>query len=266
MSLISRHVEVYDFYRGTRHWRVTDDQRPVIVEGQTYSVLRGLQRNRLTDSIEEGRNALELTVPGTFDLLDQFRPFPPMARIHVNLKRLRVSDGYVENAWMGVITDVDDADPNWATIRCQSLAAAMNAGRGGVWQLPCWKPLGWVHPELGCNVNLDDFKDAGTLSAANGITIQSATLALHGDGWFSGGFVRWLVPGSNDFDYCFIVGQTGDTATLLTPIPLPPGSAVEFFPGCDHSLQMCHDKFDNALNHGGVHTMPDKDAFGEAVF
>lgn len=265
MSLFSRHVETYDFYRGTRHWRITDGQRPVVLEGLTYSVLPGLQRKRIADSIEEGRNALELTVPGTFDLLDLFRPFPPMARIHVNWKRIRVSDSVIASAWMGVVSSVDDADPSWSTIYCQTLASAMASGRGGVWQVPCWKALYSVHAELGCNVDMDAFKVDGVLSAVSSTQIESAALALHGDNWFSGGLVSWL-DSSGEREFRFIRTQIGSVATLLTPLPLPAGSAVSFLPGCDHSLQTCHTKFNNALNHGGVHTMPNKNAFKEAVF
>lgn len=265
MAMLSRIVETYDFYRGTRHWRVTGGQRPVVLEAQTYSVLRGLQRKRIADSIEEGRNALEITVPGTFDLLDQFRPFPPMARVHVNFKRVRVSDGAVESAWMGVVATVDDADPSWSTIRCQSLASAMASGRGGVWQVPCWKALFSAHPLYGCNVATDDFREDGTLAEVAGVSISSAALGLHGDGWFDGGVVTWL-DASGDRDYCAIITQVGSVATLLTPTRLSVGSAVTFLPGCDHSLQMCADKFHNEIHYGGVHTMPDKNAFGEAVF
>lgn len=263
MSLLSRHVEIYDFYRGTRHWRVTDGQRPVVVEGSTYAVLRGMSRSRITDSIEEGRNGLELTVPGTFGLLDQFRPYPPMARVHVNLKRVRVSDGYVERAWMGVVSDIDDSDPSWSKIRCQSLAAAMAAGRSGVWQIPCWKPLYSVGM-LGCNVNPDDFRTDGTLTSVDGTVVTSSALGLHGDGWYDGGTIFWQEEG--EFNYAFIVNQVGDVAHLLTPLSLPAGAAVGFLPGCDHSLQTCHGKFNNALNHGGCHTIPSKNAFGDAVF
>lgn len=265
MAMLSRIVETYDFYRGTRHWRVTGGQRPVVLETQTYSVLRGLQRKRIADSIEEGRNALEITVPGNFALLDLFRPFPPMARIHVNFKRVRVSDGGIESAWMGVVATVDDAHPSWSTIRCQSLASAMASGRGGVWQVPCWKALYSAHPRYGCNVEPDAFREDGTLIDVIGTTITSPSLALHGDGWFDGGVVTW-VDSSGDRDYCFIVKQVGSAATLLTPMRLPAGSAVSFLPGCDHALTTCDAKFHNAINYGGVHTMPDKNAFGEAVF
>lgn len=265
MALLSRIVETYDFYRSTRHWRVTGGQRPVVLESQTYGVLRGLQRKRIADSIEEGRNALEITVPGDFDLLDLFRPFPPMARIHVNFKRVRVSDGVIESAWMGVVSTIDDAHPSWSILRCQSLASAMASGRGGVWQVPCWKALYSMHPQYGCNADPDAFKEEGTLIDVAGVSITSTALALHGDGWFDGGVATW-VDASGDLDYCFIVKQVGTAATLLTPMRRPSGSVITFLPGCDHSLATCASKFDNELNHGGVHTMPDKNAFSEAVF
>lgn len=260
MTLFARHVETYDFYRGNRHWRVASSDRPVIVEGQTYAALRGLSRGRIVQSAEENKAALEVKVPADFELLDQFRPYPPTSRIHVNVKRIRISDGFVAQAWMGVIADVDDTDPASATIRCQTLMAAMSAnGLPHVWQVPCGLPLYSVGHGM-CNVDRELHRTPGTIASVAGTTITSAALAAHGDAWFSGGFVEFVTP--QDLEYRFIVSQVGDTAVLLTPPPFGAGTAVSFFPGCDHSIPTCDSKFGNALNYGGQHTIPDKNAFG----
>lgn len=264
MSLLSRHIETYDFYRGNQHWRVTDGDRPAIVEGLTYTALRGMKRGRMGQSPEEAKNALEIEVPTSFELLGQFRPFPPTSRIHLNVKRIRVSDGLIRSAWMGVVQDVDDSDPSIAKIRCQTLmAAAAGNGLRRVWQLPCGLPLYSVGLGM-CNVNQDDFRVDTVLSGASGIVVQAGALAANGDGYYSGGFIRWQA--GNDVEHRFIVSQVGDTAILLTPSGLANGAAVSIFPGCDHTLQTCNDKFGNALNHGGQHTIPSKNAFGDPVF
>lgn len=258
--ILSRHIETYDFYRGTQHWRVTDGDRAAIVEGATYEALRGLKRGRIAHSPEVAKNTLELDVPSNFALLDQFRPFPPTSRIHVNVKRIRVRDGFVATAWMGVIADVDDSDPSIAKIRCQSLMSAVSAnGLRRVWQVPCGVPL--YSAGLGmCNVDQDAFRVEATLSAIEGVTVRSAAFAAKPDGWYAGGFLRWETL--HDVEHRFIVSHAGDAVVLLTPAILPIGAIVSTFPGCDHTLQTCHEKFENAPNYGGQHTIPTKGAFG----
>lgn len=264
MSLLSRQIEVYDFYMGTRHWRYTDVDRDVEVEGLPYTYVRGLKRGRIMQSPEKAKNDLELSVPASLPLLDIFRPFPPLTRVHLNLKRIRVSDAFVVSAWMGVVDSIDDGDPAETKIRCRSLYAAMasNALRP-VWQIPCWKPLYSAGFGL-CNVNPDDYRTDTVLAEVDGFTVRAAALADHGDGWYSGGVMRWDT--GTGFEHRFIVAQAGDEARLMTPAGVPAGTAVSLFPGCDHSLQTCVAKFNNAPNHGGHHTIPAKNAFGDPVF
>lgn len=264
MSLLSREIETFDFYRGSRHWRYTDVDRLVIVEAQEYTPVRGLKRGRIVQSAEVNKNTLDITVPANVPLMELFRPYPPLDRVHLNVKRIRVSDGLVRQAWMGVVADVDDDGVSPATLKCQNLAAAM-ASRvlRRTWQVPC--PLVLYSAGTGqCNANADDFKVPAVLSDSTGLVIKSGAFATQGDHYFSGGFIRWEDAGAQEFAY--IVFQVGDTVTLLAPTDLPAGAEVDAFPGCDHTLATCASKFDNAENYGGQHTLPVDNPFENPVF
>lgn len=258
MSLFSREIELYDFSRGVTHWRYTDIDRPAVVEGRTYLPARGLKRtSRIMQSAEESKNNVELTAPLTLSLLELFRPYPPMARIHLQIKRVRVSDGLVTEAWSGIASDVEDVDESTAVIRCQTIMAAMSAnGLRRNWQGPCPH----VIYGRGCGVPQDDFRTDAVLTYSQGITIKAAAFAAHADNYYDGGFIRF--PDRDDYDYRYIVSHVGDTLTLLTPTTLPVGAEVAGFPGCDHVLTGdCVNKFDNALNFGGQHTIPQVNPF-----
>lgn len=257
MSLLSREVELYDFSRGVTHWRYTDIDRLVVVEGRTYLPARGLKRSRMMQSAEENKNNLELTTPLSLSVLELFRPYPPMARIHLKIQRVRVNDGLVTEAWSGIASDVEDVDESTAVIRCQTLMAAVNAnGLRRNWQVRCPHTV----YSRGCGVAQDDFRTDALLSHSQGIVIKSAAFAARPNGYFDGGFIRY--PDGADEDYRFIVSHTGDTLVLLTPTLLPAGATVATFPGCDHVLTGdCLNKFDNALNNGGQHTIPKVNPF-----
>lgn len=264
MSLLSRNIEVYDFYRGTRHWRLTGGDRDAIVEGQTYTAIDGLKRGRLVQSAEIQKGGLDIEMPLGIEFLEQFSPTPPMSAVHLNFKRIRVSDGLVRTAWMGVVSDVED-DGKWATVKCQSLSAAMAArGLRRTWQVPCAVPLYSAGNGM-CNVNPDDFRADAVPADAGGYIVRAGAFAAYGDHYFRGGFLRY--PDGAEFEHVHITDQVGDTLFLLTPVRIAAGVMVSAFPGCDHSMLMCHEKFDNSLNYAGQHTLPTEGPFdGQAVF
>jgi uncharacterized phage protein (TIGR02218 family) len=262
MTLLSREIEIYDFSLGARHWRYTTTARSAVVEGQTYEAVRGLQRtSRLIQSPEENRNGIEITAPLTLSVLDVWRPFPPLARVHLQVRRVRVSDGLVRNAWSGIVSDVEE-DTNTATIRAQTLMSA--AGANGLrrnWQVPCPLPL----YSRTCGVSEDAFRTDAVSTFSAGTILRAAAFAAKPDGWFDGGFVRW--PSNGDVDLRFVLSHIGDTLTLLTPADVPVGTLVATFPGCNHTIATCNAKFNNAVNYGGQHTIPRKNPFdGDPVF
>ena len=63
------------------------------------------------------------------------------------------------------------------------------------------------------------------------------------------------------------VASSGGAVTLSAPIPgLKAGDAFEAYPGCDHTLSTCADKFGNQLNYGGFPYIPVKNPFaGDAI-
>ena len=122
MALLSREIELYDFSIGLHHWRYTDAKREAIVEGQRYAPTT-LTREKIVQSAEDAKNALQITAPLDLPLLNLFRPVPPGLRLRLDLKRVRVRDGQVRLGWTGHVANLDETH-SVAKLRCESLAAA----------------------------------------------------------------------------------------------------------------------------------------------
>lgn len=255
MSLFSRHVELYEFGRGSQRWRYTSSDRVETYDSQLFSP-EAIKRGRIGQSAQEARSNLELTVPLSLPLASVLRPYTPTERIIVRWRRVRKSDGAIRGTWNGVLSDFNERQ-NDLVLTCQSNAgAAATNGLRRCWQVQC--PFALFDADCGLNAEL--FRVDGVLSAAAANTITSNAFAAKPDGWFVGGFIRWARGAA--IERRFVVGHTGPTLTLLTPAPLAAGELVSAYPGCGHSLQICHEKFDNALRYGGQHTITSKNPFG----
>jgi hypothetical protein len=255
VSLFSRHIELYEFGRGSERWRYTSADRAETYDAQQF-VAAAIKRGRIGQSSQDARSNLELTVPLTLPLLSVLRPYPPTERITVRWRRIRKSDGVIRGTWNGVLTDCNERQSDMV-LTCQSNAnAAATNGLRRCWQVLC--PFAVFDRD--CALNREDFRIDGVLTAATTSTVSSTAFAAKPDGWFQGGYIMWRRGPATE--YRFVTAHVGATLTLLTASPLAAGELVSAYPGCGHSLKVCHEKFNNAPNYGGQHTLPKKNPFG----
>ncbi|WP_210236335.1 hypothetical protein, partial [Mesorhizobium sp. M2D.F.Ca.ET.232.01.1.1] len=119
----------------------------------------------------------------------------------------------------------------------------------------------------GCNIDVDDFKVAGTVTAVSGLALTVAEAALQTDQYYKAGLVIF-----NDL-FGWIGDHIGSTLTLIGAIDglaeyvTAHGSASVFIaPGCDLSTgpNGCA-KFSNFLNMGGFEFMSDNNPFSQSI-
>jgi len=148
-------------------------------------------------------------------------------------------------------------DAHNAEIACRSVEAAVNRN------MPKFTFMGMCNHLLydnQCTVDPSLFEHVGNVDSISGETITVAGAGLQPDGFFTGGYVQAL-GGANDFRMVRL--HVGDVLTLLLPFQANVlNTSVQAFAGCDHVLtQDCALKFDNVINFGGFHFVPNRNVF-----
>lgn len=257
MSLLSRKTELYEWSRGTTYWRYTSGDRAATFNQQTYAPA-AIKRSALADTQESAKNKLDITVPLSLPLLQQWRGGgTPSEEIKLTVYQLR--GGMVSIVWRGVLANPTFSDREAVLHHLPPAAAAARIGLTPPWSKTCHKVL-YSAGLGGCNASLAGMRVDGTLTAVAGKVMQAAAWAGKPDGWFERGFVMWAT--ATGTERRAIVSHAGDTLTLLTPAGATAGTVVSAYPGCDQTALTCRDKFHNIDNFGGFAWLPSKNPFG----
>ncbi len=170
-------------------------------------------------------------------------------------------DGDISTAWKGRLVTVE---PEKAAVKLSFESIFTSLRQPGLrarFQKSCRHAL--YH--RGCDLMLDDFEVAATLSAMAGNVLTVPEAAGQADGYWLGGIL-----GAGDGSLGYITGHVGDQLTIQRmPFTLitqfddeGPGTAISLYPGCDHRRMTCKDKFNNLLNYGGFDWIPTKNPMG----
>ena len=110
----------------------------------------------------------------------------------------------------------------------------------------------------GCNVNRELYKvDDEVYSVSRGIVVNSPRAILKPDGYYTGGMIVTRQGVSR-----FITKHVGAELEMARPIRgLATGANITIYPGCDHLLTTCHNKFNNLDNNGSFPFIPSRNPF-----
>lgn len=250
-------VELYTFAREAVTWRYTSSRESVTFFAQTYEAAT-LSRSQIEHTSDKGRNSIKITCARDFEIAELFRVTAPTDVITVTIHRLHIGETEAAVAWQGRILNVDWSGAS-ATMHCEPVSASLlRPGLRRIYSRQC------PHVLYGskCGLNKASFDVPVTLSAVSGTTLTSATFALYSAGHFSGGFIEFENT-DGTIERRFITGHSGSAITVNIPLAsLVAGSQITAYPGCDHNLTTCNDKFSNGLNYGGFPYVPSKNPFG----
>lgn len=252
-------LELYTFNRDYLAYTYTSADRDYVLDTVTFESVP-IQRSGIEQGSEMNRSALTLTVPRDFPIAEMFRVSPPTDAITCTVRRIHAGDNEVATIWAGRVVNVAwSQDGTRATITLEPVATSMR--RNGLRRV-----YGRMCPHVlygpACRVNREAFRVDGVVSAIAGTSITATAWAALPDGYFDGGFVEWEVA-TGVFERRFINASAAGVLTLASlPAGLGLAAVARAFPGCEHTLAACNDKFGNAPNYGGTPFIPRKNPFG----
>jgi uncharacterized phage protein (TIGR02218 family) len=105
------------------------------------------------------------------------------------------------------------------------------------------------------------------VSNAHGQIITADAFGDFEDGWFTGGFIEYLLP-TGFLETRMINRHIGTSIRVLSGIVgMAVGDPIVAYPGCKRTVRACIDKFDNYDNYGGFPHIPGRSPYdGQPVF
>lgn len=253
--------ELYQFVRGGQSWRYTSADEDKVVSGITYSSAT-LTRTKFEQNQEMSRNPITITMDKNAAFVQQYRGAPPSDVIQLTVFRYHEGDAEVVTVWMGRVANVKFRE-RVAEVRCEPVFTSMKRPvLRRRYQTTCPHVLYGAQ----CGVSSASFEVTTDLLSVSGNTLTASAFGTKPDGYFSGGYVDWEVNGN--LERRFIVNHVGQNLTINLPFGgMPSNATVRAFPGCDHVLATCNDKFNNVDNYGGQPFYPTKNPMnGTPIF
>lgn len=261
-----RPVRLFVFQRQGLIWRYCAADRDLVIDGQTY-LAAAIDRSEIQQTAERAKDDITITLPylrdpgaallpATQALGNNWHPYIPGDRVSVTCLAAHIGDtGAPAVEWSGIVTQPRFTDTELKLICEPGPAIAKARNQGPKWQRGCWKTV-YSTGLRGCNLALDAFDVADTLSAVAGLSVTAAAFATAPLA-LDGGWLEWTSGGL--VERRSIMAHSGDTVTLLYgAAALAAGLAVTARPGCPRTWAACEAR-GNTINYGGSVYKPVKD-------
>jgi uncharacterized phage protein (TIGR02218 family) len=260
-------VEFYEITRGGVVWRFTSADQDVTYGGNVFASVGGqIKRSAIVWSGDLAQANVRITLPVGHEVVDALTGFPLAALVKMRIfaQHRGQNDTVSLMTWRYVNYRFKGAE---CELRFDSnLTARREQGLRRTASPMCPHTL-YDTKVFSCGVVKALYKVTLTPSFVGGAIITGAALASHPDGYFDGGLCEVLRT-DGILEERMIDTHVGNTITLRAPIPgLIAGVPIDVYPGCDHSLEMCHDRFNNSDNHGGLPFVPEENPYdGHPIF
>lgn len=254
---LGRPVEIFTFARGEILWRFTSANEDVSEGGNTYTTAV-IRRGPVEQGTEISRNNMRLTVPRDFPIAALYQIAPPSEVVTMTLRQFHFGDGEAIVLWTGRIVSVSFMNTEAEIILEPIYTSLRRNGLRRAYQRQC--PHVLYGPA--CKVNATAYRVSAVVDSVSGLNVTSPTFDAQPDGYWEGGYIEWQIA-TGTFERRFIYGHVGAQLELdMVTLDLAVGQTVFVYPGCDHSITTCRDKFSNVLNYGGMPYIPVKNPFG----
>jgi len=255
-------IELFRFTGLGVTYRFTSAAEPVVYDTHTYladtpisSSVRGINQSELL------KNGIDIRLPSSHAMVLGFIQQIPSDPIQATVFRGYGSD--FVTCWKGEVLTVE-ADGPEATIKCRPLTRSLERR---TLRLRVMNSCNHVLYDTQCRVPRDSFRATGTIdSITNGFTLRSSTFAAQADQYYRGGALH--ISGTTQGTLkTLILDHVGDTVKVQANLgKASAGLGFSAWPGCDHLIGTCDEKFNNMPNFFGYTAIPSKNPFiGDAL-
>jgi len=250
----SNPTELFHF-AGSQDWRYSSSDSDVTYDGETYTAIP-IRRGRIQQSNEMPKSEIEIRVPRNNPMIGELVYGLPEQAISLTIYRVQSSFSIV--LWKGRLMS-RTYDGEEAVLKCVPIFSSLK--RPAIrrrYQTNCPYTL---YDLRSCRVVKGDFEEAESISdiSENGLTLTVPGADFLDWGYLTGGWMSVTALGIERMIYEHI----GTTVRLARPVDFDYSVySAKFYPGCNHTLGQCHDRFDNAANFGGFPVIPNRNPFG----
>lgn len=144
----------------------------------------------------------------------------------------------------------------------RSLSHRLNQKQGRSFMRTCDAIVG--DARCGIDIRLPQYLGSGTVASAAGRNLVLNGIDGFDNSWFTHGEFKFT-SGANS-GLTFEVKQHADGQVILwqePPFAPQVGDNFEVTVGCERSMTVCDEKFDNSVNHRGFHLIPGQDILAD---
>lgn len=251
-------IELYKFVHGADVWTYCAVSKDVVYDTETYAQLP-IGRTSIGQNNEMAKSDITITCPIGCEVSQLFLTGSPENAVSVTIFRQHdgAEDGPVV-AWKGRVVSA-----KWDGAKCKLVCGSIYSTQKRIGLRARYtRNCRHILYSRGCNLNKDDFAIPATVSAIDGsLTVLTVPAAA---GYSAGYFLAGMIGA--DGVYRFIINHSGSSITLATPITsVAVDDTINLYPGCDHSLATCKNKFNNLANNGSFAWIPIRNPFEGSV-
>ncbi len=161
--------------------------------------------------------------------------------------------------FVGNVSDIDPMGRAGLSLKIKSDKERFNIK----WPMNVYLPsCHWMLYGAGCGANKTAFTSNGTVAAGSNNSVIKTNVAA-ANNYYDNGVIRFT-SGNASGSVRTIKGfaNANGTVTLVIPLTATPAAndTIQIYPGCDHSNDMCNNRFTNANNFRGFPYIPTPEA------
>lgn len=248
-------IELYTFNRGLNSWTYTNNTDPIEYQGIKYSPAV-IKRDKIKQTSDIFKDSLKVELPSELPLVKEVLSVMGTSAITLTIYRGHAGDNDFVTIWKGRVVGTEINRVGVVEISCESIYTSIRRqGLSAKFEYICRHA---IYGE-GCGVNREAFLVEGNIaSLESSIQLLIPAAGSKPSGWFNGGIAIFSNGNTR-----YITSHVGSTIVVsYGNIGVSSGSAVKLYPGCNHTIGDCKDKFHNVPRFGGFPWIPSKNPYG----